>query len=426
MHDKGTPYFSASVGIRLSVPYLMGCSAAALVLIFSACGSDESDTQKDGYAVGLLLPFTGEDASYGTNFERAAVMAKDAVNEAGGIDGKPIYFVTKDTHSDVTRAGKMLDEILREDVVAVIGPEGAQIAREALPILEDKRVMLISPLVSGASSIEVNPDFPWFRLAPSPSIMGRAFANHLLSEEGIDVISLAGTDEDYNLDFVDSFRSRFEQLGGQVDVSVTLDPSKLSFREEVQALRMGETRNILLSASTDVGARLVNDLTISDETDIVHWQWYLSPVLETPVFIQNTVYAALEGALGIGIKVYDPAEEFIASYQDRWSDSPGDGSFYYYDAVVLLALAMEKALNDQGNLKYESIRDGFEQITTPAGILVKWNQMEEGFTHITDNKTIHYSGLTGTLLFDELGQQQRAPMAMWSIQDGQIEIGEDL
>jgi ABC-type branched-subunit amino acid transport system substrate-binding protein len=319
-----------------------------------------------------------------------------------------------------------LGEILAEDVVAVIGPEGAEIARAALPVLNRSDVLLISPVVSGASTIEVDPAFPWIRLAPSPAILGRAFANYLKSEKNLEILSAVSSDEDYNRDFIEALIDRFVQLGGLVETSVALDIAKLSYSDEVQSLRMGTTKNIVLSASTKIGARFVNDLTISENSEAEHWQWYLSPALETPVFLQNTIYNALEGAVGIGIEVYDPAEEFISDFKDRWNDTPGEGAFYYFDAIAMLALAMETAMRDNDKMTFDALLDGFSKVAVPSGILVRWQQIKEGFSFIQDSKGIYYSGLTGTLLFDEYGQQQKAAMNTWIVKNGQIEADDVL
>jgi len=73
----------------------------------TSCIEETTIDAENNVLVGLLLPFTGGDAALGAAYERAALMIKDTVNEAGGIGGKPIVFVSRDTFSDQDRAKKI-------------------------------------------------------------------------------------------------------------------------------------------------------------------------------------------------------------------------------------------------------------------------------------------------------------------------------
>ena len=400
-----------------------------LVVVFglaSGCIEEKNyDLPDDAVVIGLLLPYTGGDAAIGTNYERAAIIARDLINASGGINNRPISFVAKDTHSDPVRARKALQELMAYDVHAVIGPEGAEIARQILPILQKNKILFISPVVSGADTLPVSVTNPWIRLAPSSSKLGHVFANHLMFERDLNTISTVYSADDYNTDFVRSLEERFTELGGTVETSLRISGSALSYGEEVYQLRLGATTNLVLAAPIDSASRFVNEITITDSAH--KWQWFLAPGLETPVFLQNTIQSAVEGATGVGIEVENPDHEFIAMYRERWSDEPLDGAFFYYDAVSVLSLAIAAAIrNSGGPLNYEGIVAAMSDVASPSGIQIRWSEHADGFRHIMDGRRLYYSGLTGPLLFTDEGQQQKALMATWSISNGQITKSETL
>ncbi len=396
------------------VPFVL-----AVILVSVSCKDPAERPPEDGWAVGLLLPFTGSEAAVGTGYERAAWMAKDAINSAGGIGGHPIYFVTDDTHSKPKRAVDSLNDILEHDIVALIGPEGSEIARKVLPRLEKRDILFVSPMVSGAADIEVTESNPWIRLAPSSSILGRAFANHLYRDKEIETLSTVCSEEDYNTDFVAALEDQFEALGGVVESSIELESGQLSYNDEVNLLRLGDTRNLVLSSSTKTAARFVNDMTLTDSA--AKWQWLLSPVLETPVFVENTMTDALEGAVGIGIDVEERPDDFIGYFEDEWKDVPGDGAYYYFDALMVLALSMQGALEeDRGKLKYDTLVESVRSVAAPTGIQVRWDEIGDGMKYLRDGRDVYYTGLTGTLFLNQYGQQQKAPMKTWSIIKGEI------
>ncbi len=379
----------------------------------TSCIEETTIDAENNVLVGLLLPFTGGDAALGAAYERAALMIKDTVNEAGGIGGKPIVFVSRDTFSDQDRAKKSIEEILSYPVAAVLGPESPEISRELIAASMKKKITVISPVVSGASTIEIPKGFNWFRLAPSTAILGRAFANYLHNEGFVSFAAVYST-EDYHFDFAQAFAKRISELGGNVTEQIVLTAGATSFRSEIDKLEQSGTPNVLLSASTADAARFMNNLLILEKSS--EQKWFLSPPLETSVLLNNTDKGAFDGAIGIGIKVHDESQDFKSSFQSRWKDMPIDGAYYYYDAMCLLALALEKTvIQNNGKIEFENLQQMLRQTARPLGMQVQWNRIEQGLSAIRKGDTIHYSGLTGSIIFDDFGQQIISPMKVWQI-----------
>lgn len=397
---------------RLSPIGLICKLALCAAFCIPACTDETPIDPNNNVLIGLILPFTGGDAALGSAYERAAILAVDAINDAGGVGGKPIQFVTQDTHSDPTKAKDSLNAILAYPTAAVVGPESSEIARDTLPLTAENKTTLISPVISGAASIAIPTDVDWFRLAPSSALLGRAFANYLI-DQGVTSVAAVYAREDYHLDFAEAFTARFTELGGTNAGTIVLPPGQNSYRVEITELKSYKTPRVLLSASTADAAHFINDTLVDDDT--THFQWYLSPPLETPVLIQNTYKGACDGALGIGIQVYDQSEEFIKAYQSRWHDTPVDGAFYYYDAVALLALSLERAFQEDGKTTFETVQRMIRQTAKPSGIQIRWNRISEGLAHIRNGQAVNYAGLTGSVVFDQHGQQVIAPMKIWNI-----------
>jgi branched-chain amino acid transport system substrate-binding protein len=79
-----------------------------LALAAFGCGQGEQDegsasgeTPTDGeILVGIMVPTTGSEATYGKDMENSFNLAVDHVNAAGGIGGKKIKTVTADDACD--------------------------------------------------------------------------------------------------------------------------------------------------------------------------------------------------------------------------------------------------------------------------------------------------------------------------------------
>ena len=166
-----------------------------LVLPLASCSSN-AQVPSDAVVVGLLLPFTGNTAATAMNFERAALYAADRINQGGGIQGHPLYIVSRDTHSDVTRSRAAVEALIDAGASVVVGPESPEIAAAIAPLLADAEVAFLSPLVGAANDAAVDCTHPWFRLAPSARSLGEALAKQLSAEGAASWTSglLIGTD----------------------------------------------------------------------------------------------------------------------------------------------------------------------------------------------------------------------------------------
>ena len=76
---------------------------AACAVTSAGCEPEDPPEDPNAIEVGALLPFTGELSAYGAAYERALILAVERVNDAGGVSGRRLRLVPKDTHSSVER-----------------------------------------------------------------------------------------------------------------------------------------------------------------------------------------------------------------------------------------------------------------------------------------------------------------------------------
>src|SRR5690606_22430705 len=103
--------------------------------------------------IGLFAPFTGENAEYGRSFKQAIDLYVAKLNEAGGIDGRPVEIVVSDDRSDPREAANIAQRYASDRrILATIGSFTSTAAMAAAPIFEREGVVQISPTSS-------HPDF---------------------------------------------------------------------------------------------------------------------------------------------------------------------------------------------------------------------------------------------------------------------------
>jgi ABC-type branched-subunit amino acid transport system substrate-binding protein len=384
---------------------------------FAGCGATDTPS-KPKITVGLLLPYTGDEAATTVNFEQAALYAADRINRAGGVQGHAIRIIGGDTHSQVGPSEASLSGLIAAGASLVIGPESADIAPAILPTLRASGVAFVSPVVGAAADESVDCSVPWFRLAQSAEVLGQALGKLLLAQGVGSVTILASTDA-YDQALSGAVASRFGQLGGTVVATLQFNPQAGTYADLIgQTVRLSSDA-IVLSAPPESAAILVNEYGAAVAQPA---RWFLSPSLKTDVFVQNVAPAAIEGAQGVAPKVFDMTSAFPDAYAAYWQgDAPLEGAYFYYDAMALVGLALESAtIGEDGRVDATSLNAAIEKAAAPPGIGETWNQIEDAIAHAGIGQAVYYSGLTGPMLLDSCGVRELGASTTWKVTHGTI------
>jgi ABC-type branched-subunit amino acid transport system substrate-binding protein len=406
----------------------LGTSGLARVLLASAllgcvaCGSEAPSGGDDTVTVGLLLPFTGDESGTASNFERAALFARDQVNAGGGIKHHRLRLVSADTHSDASRAKESVQTLIDAGAVVIIGPESAEIAEGIKPILDAHDVVLLSPLVGAADDQAVDCEVPWFRLAPSAGALGEALAK-LVIANGFHKSALLASDGEYDIALRAAFEKRFVPLGGEVAYRATLPRRAQTYASSVGGALTAGVDSVLLSTSPRAGALVVDEFGVLARQ---RPRWFLSPLLKTEVLLQNVAPEILERALGVAPRIYDTSDAFPSAFEARWEgDQPLEGAYFYYDAVALVAFGLERAAQVSGRFPVAGVRTAIFDAAGPPGAPSRWDEIPATLSRFRDGDAVFYTGLTGPMLLRPCGDRQVGASSTWQVSGGRIEALSD-
>jgi branched-chain amino acid transport system substrate-binding protein len=123
---------------------------AALFLLL-ACFLSPSPTLRaatpDGVRIGLNAPLTGPYRVQGLHQKRAAELAVEEINAAGGIQGRPIRLIQRDSQSRVDVTTSNVSELIdREQVAMVFGGSSSAVAIAAGKVCRAKGVPFFGTL----------------------------------------------------------------------------------------------------------------------------------------------------------------------------------------------------------------------------------------------------------------------------------------
>ena len=101
---------------------------------------------QDTFKIGLPIATTGKLSGYGIGEVEAAKLAVKEINESGGVLGKKLELIHYDTASDHRETINIVRKLIQQDKVTLIcGPVSSQESKVTFPILEEAKVIAMSP-----------------------------------------------------------------------------------------------------------------------------------------------------------------------------------------------------------------------------------------------------------------------------------------
>jgi branched-chain amino acid transport system substrate-binding protein len=123
------------------------------ILAFSSLIFGQQGVSEREIIIGQFAALTGPAAQLGLRMQAGIKAQFDAVNKAGGINGRQIKLVSRDDGYEPEKAALAVKALLNDDqAFALIGSVGTPTTLAALPAINDAKVPLIGPF-TGAQSL---------------------------------------------------------------------------------------------------------------------------------------------------------------------------------------------------------------------------------------------------------------------------------
>jgi branched-chain amino acid transport system substrate-binding protein len=395
-------------------------SLMALTLWATGCASPPpNDTS--GLWIDALLAFTGPQSAGVASYERAMFLAQEAVNDAGGLSSGKLQIREQDTHSSVSRGLTAAQEAVGDDsILALVGPDDPQLISAMVPAVMQSGVVQMLPGITvppvGGGNMN-----QWFRIMPTADVTGCAWAQRVY-DDGVTRLVVLHENDDFDTTMAVSVAKVFTESapGQNVATTIGFEPTA-DYGSVLEATYKSSPGAVVLIADAAVGAVLVSDWSASENP----FQWYFSPSLGSSDFLDNTPFWELGGMTGIApAPPQETSLAFAEAYANRWAgDSPMIGAYAYYDAVAILALALEEAAHEAGTTPSRAaIREHIARVSSPPGVPVQWNEIGKGLTLVRQGTKVNYQGASGPVDLNDSGviDPSIALFRIWSIDGTQI------
>jgi len=348
---------------------------------------------KSPILIGVPVGLTGLTSRLGVKGRNGIQLAADEINAAGGIRGRTLQLLVENDGDDADQALETDKRLVEAGVVAMVGHVTTKSGSKAIPWLNERKVVLISPTIS---SIDFSgKDDYFFRVIGANDQQGEALARKALADGFTKAVTVyEESNQRYTKSVIEGFGRTFA-LGGGLSLATEsfATNAKLDYVRLMDSLLLHEPELIVAACSSFDAANICQELAKRGNDLPV----YLSMWAHTDdlfVFGGKTV----ERVVAVGGS--DPygsgaaTQKFRRDYLARFGEDPDFSGIYGYEALKVLASALEKALTLDG-----------------PGI-------KSALLGIKD-----FPGLQTPISFDEFGDCSR-PYSIYTVKDG-VFVSED-
>jgi branched-chain amino acid transport system substrate-binding protein len=215
--------------------------------------------QSEPIKIGFLAAMTGPSSAPTIGFNRGVIFAVDAINAAGGVKGRKMEVVTRDTQGDPTKAVNATQELISQAKVhGIWGPLNSGEALATTPIMARAKMPNIHPCV--VETLIDTTKFPnAFRMAPSNSQWDDAVRNYCLNILKAKKIAVIGDTTGYGVTAVGASVAAFKKDGADVVYQANIDATQPDMTPDMlRAKNAGAEVIVVWSVTTGMEARMFN------------------------------------------------------------------------------------------------------------------------------------------------------------------------
>lgn len=303
--------------------------------------------KKEPIRIGLMVTLTGIFPDLGREIRDGAILAVEMINERGGINGRPIELVIRDNKFNNEIAIKNYQEFDQIGAVAVIGPGTSMTAINLLPVINERKLLVIAP--TPTSDKLAGLDDYMIRLRPTTKDDGEAIANYLNVRFKLRNIAIVyhTLNPAYSIALIENLRNSLDREVRFYTYSY--DNRDLNFRDFSKKILSTNPDIVFIILDVYKTSLLIQNLRIiKPEIPIFIATWAKSPKIiefsgkwSEEVLTVDNIEFPLKGERG---------EEVRERFKNKYGKEMDFASVNGFDSVMIIKKAIENGAN-RNNMK---------------------------------------------------------------------------
>jgi branched-chain amino acid transport system substrate-binding protein len=329
---------------------LVACTPSTAPAAAPAASTGAATAPKEPIKIGVTMPLTGALGEYGSAIDTAVLMAAEAINQAGGVNGRNLEILSEDTQGDAKSAVAAARKLITVDRVPVVVTSFTGQTLAQIPVADELQTVIFANS-SLPTTAEKSPwAFNTFVSTPYQTQVVTEFAIKQLGMKRFVAIAC-------NAEQCIASRARLEETakanGAEVLAVESYDVNATDFRSQLAKLQATRADALMLFGTGGKAEGLI----IKQMAEMGYKIQILGqgPSIEGPDVIP-IAGDAVNGAIyaGSDLNLADPAtSRFVEAFKQRTGKDPDFGQVIFYDTTQLLAKVMAAVGTEP-----KAIRDG--------------------------------------------------------------------
>lgn len=383
-------------------------------LLGTGCTKEDTGLSGPPLKIGVMLPFSGP---YASGYEVPLDWAVENINRTGGVAGRMLELEKHDLAAGdlLSIAGVLIADT---SIKAVIGPNISSDVFRVAPLFIAGKKVFIAPDASAASLSRAFSGYDYFWRLTEPDISQTKTLLLLAQKGGARRVGLITEESEYGASFEDWFGYFATELGLEVSAIRVINPGDtLACKQAWKDLADSNPDAVISSLNLPAQTIALIRAYRADGRQI---RLLLTDTGCLPVIIDQLGFLAenLEGANFAS----DPASGFDVSYRTRFNRNPGPFQATKYDAVMLIALALESSEGEGG----AALAEALKRVVSGRAGECRWNRddLRKALNLIKDGTYPDIIGASGQLNFDEIKYTDVSSTTYghWRVDDGEFVV----
>ena len=368
--------------------------SVAAVVAMTAASFSTTAFAEDTFKIGGIGPITGGAAVYGQAVMNASQMAADEINEAGGINGYQIEFNFQDDEHDAEKSVNAYNTLKDWGMQMLLGTVTSTPCTAVEGEAANDNMFLLTPSGSAVESISGDNAF---RVCFSDPNQGTASAQYIGENKLAEKVAVIYNSSDvyssgiYNTFATEAANQPFEIVSAEAFT----EDSKTDFSVQLQKAKDAGADMVFLPIYYTEASLILTQAAAMDYAP----KFFGCDGLDGLLAVEGFDTSLAEGVMLLTPFAADADDEqtqaFVASYKEKFGDTPIQFAADAYDGMYIIKAAAEKA-----------------GLTPDMDASAICDAMKTAMTEIT------YDGLTGAgMTWGADGEPNKAPKAV-VIKDG--------
>jgi len=343
---------------------------ASLALLASALLAPQALAQ-DTIKVGAILAVTGPASFLGSPEAKTLEMMVADINAKGGIGGKKVVLIIKDSGASSEKAISFAKQLIEEEkVLAIIGPSTSGETMAIKALAEESKTPLLS---CAAAEVIVNPVASYVFKTPQKDSQAVIRIFQQMKKMGISKIGVLSSNTGFGKAGKDQIEKLAAEHGIQIVVSEVYDSKATDLTAEVTKIKAANVQAIVnwsIEPAQAIVIKNARQLGLTIPIFQSHGFGNIGYVKAAGVAAEGVIFPAGRLLIAEELPASNPQKKVLVSYKNeyetKYKEDVSTFGGHAYDAMLLFTEAVKKGGNDRAKVRAEL--EGLKGVVGTAGI----------------------------------------------------------